>query len=158
MSSERPTGPCGDDDDVGISSPPNVRQPVRRNPDFHPIFQLVPANGSFRRRCQFTGTSCGHAEVLLLGCAMFEETTEDCVERLVIEYAQSVPASRPLDVRLSLQNDLAIESLSLVSLALRLGTEFGVDVVDAGLELGELKTVEDLLKIARTLKVQSTKA
>ena len=89
---------------------------------------------------------------------MFEETTEDCVERLVIEYAQSVPASRPLDVRLSLQNDLAIESLSLVSLALRLGTEFGVDVVDAGLELGELKTVGDLLKVARTLKVQSTKA
>jgi len=89
---------------------------------------------------------------------MFEETTEDCVERLVLEYAQSVPASRPLDVRLSLQNDLAIESLSLVSLALRLGTEFGVDAVDAGLELGELKTVGDLLQIARTLKVQSTKA
>jgi len=89
---------------------------------------------------------------------MFEETTEDCVERLVLEYAESVPATRPLDERLSLQNDLAIESLSLVSLALRLGTEFGVDVVDVGLELGELKTVGDLIKIARTLKVQSTTA
>jgi acyl carrier protein len=89
---------------------------------------------------------------------MYEETTEGRVERLVLEYAESVPATRPLDERLSLQQDLAIESLSLVSLALRLGTEFGVDVVERGLELGELKTVGDLIKIARTLQVQSTEA
>lgn len=86
---------------------------------------------------------------------MFEETTEDCVERLVLEYAQSVPATRPLDEGLSLQNDLAIESLSLVSLAVRLADEFGVDVVDLALELGEVKTFGDLIKIARTLKTQS---
>jgi acyl carrier protein len=87
---------------------------------------------------------------------MFEETTENCVERLVLEYAQSVPPIRPLDERLSLKNDLAMESLALVSLALRLGGEFGVDVVDLGLELGELKTLGDLIKIARTLKTKST--
>ena len=87
---------------------------------------------------------------------MFDETVEACVERLVREYAQSVPETRPLDDRLSLQGDLAIESLSLVSLALRLGGEFGVDIVELGLELGELRTVGDLVKIARMLKTQST--
>ena len=82
-------------------------------------------------------------------------TLEACVERLVLEYAQSVPAERPLEARLSLQNDLGIESLSLVSLALRLGGEFGVDIVEQGLELGQLRTMGDLLKVARTLKEQA---
>ncbi len=86
---------------------------------------------------------------------MSGETTEQYVERLVLEYAQSVPQGRPLDPRLSLHDDLAIESLSLVSLALRLGGDLGVDVVDAGLELGELKTLGDLVNVARTLKHQS---
>jgi len=86
---------------------------------------------------------------------MFEETAEACVERLVLEYAQSLPAARPLDARLSLVTDLAIESLSLVSLALRLGGELGVDIVDAGLELGDLKTYGDLVNIAQALKQQA---
>jgi acyl carrier protein len=77
---------------------------------------------------------------------------EALVERLVLEYAQSAPANRPLDVRLSLRNDLAIESLSLVSLALRLGGELGVDVVEQGLELRNLATVGDLIEVARTLR------
>lgn len=85
------------------------------------------------------------------------ETTEACVERLVLEYAQSVPSGRPLAAQLSLQQDLAIESLSLVSLALRLGNEFGVDVVELGLELRDLKTFGDLVEVARTLKQASTK-
>jgi acyl carrier protein len=84
-----------------------------------------------------------------------EETLEAFVERLVLEYAQSVPPGRPLDVQLSLRNDLAIESLSLVSLALRLGGELGVDVVDQGLELRNLATVGDLMEVARTLKQQT---
>ena len=87
---------------------------------------------------------------------MVEETMEMRVERLVLEYAQTVPEARPLEARLSLQNDLAIESLSLVSLALRLGDEFGVNVVDMGLELGAVKTFGDLVKIARILRQQST--
>ena len=86
---------------------------------------------------------------------MLDETAEACVERLVLEYAQSLPAARPLEARLSLVTDLAIESLSLVSLALRLGGELGVDIVDAGLELGDLKTYGDLVNIAQALKQQS---
>ena len=81
---------------------------------------------------------------------------QECVERLILEYAQSVPEARPLDPALSLHDDLAIESLSLVSLTLRLGSEFGVDVVDSGLELGGLKTLGDLVEVARKLQRQST--
>jgi acyl carrier protein len=86
------------------------------------------------------------------------ETLEACVERLVLEYAQSVPAELPLEPRLSLRNDLAIESLSLVSLALRLGGELGVDIVEQGVELGRLSTVGDLLDVARTLTEQTVRA
>ncbi len=93
--------------------------------------------------------------VLATFTEMLDETTEARVERLVLEYAQSVPEGRPLDPGLSLQNDLAIESLSLVSLALRLGGEFGVDIVDLDLELRDLRTLGDLTKVARTLCQQT---
>jgi acyl carrier protein len=79
------------------------------------------------------------------------ETPSARVERLVREFAQGIPASRPLDGKLSLKNDLAIESLSLVSLTLRLGDELGVDVVEMGLELGDVKTLSDLVQIADTI-------
>ena len=82
---------------------------------------------------------------------------EACVERLVLEYAQSSPAELPLEPRLSLRNDLAIESLSLVSLALRLGGELGVDIVEQGVELGKLSTVGDLLDVARALTEQTAR-
>ena len=85
------------------------------------------------------------------------ETLEACVERLVLEYAQSSPAELPLEPRLSLRNDLAIESLSLVSLALRLGGELGVDIVEQGVELGKLSTVGDLLDVARALTEQTAR-
>ncbi len=82
---------------------------------------------------------------------MWGETTEARVERLVLEYAQKVPEVQPLDANLSLQDDLAIESLSLVSLALRLGTEFGLDIVELDVDLGRLKTFGDVVNMARTL-------
>ena len=73
------------------------------------------------------------------------------VERLVREYAQGLSPDRPLHAQLDLRNDLAIESLSLVSLTLRLGDELGVDVADMGLELGDVKTLGDLQNIALTI-------
>jgi len=85
-----------------------------------------------------------------------EETMESRMERLVLEYAQTVPKTRPLEPRLSLQDDLAIESLALVSLALRLGEEFGVDIANMDLELGAVRTFEDLVKLASILQHQST--
>jgi acyl carrier protein len=86
--------------------------------------------------------------VVMVGQA--PEAPEARVERLVCEYAQNVPAL-PLDGALSLREDLAIESLSLVSLTVRLGDELGVDVLDAELELGEVKTVADLVGVAKKL-------
>jgi len=79
------------------------------------------------------------------------EAAEARVERLVLEYAQSLPTARPLDSRLSLKNDLAIESLSLVSLTLRLGDELGVDVLELDLELGNVKTLGDLVMVANQI-------
>jgi acyl carrier protein len=84
------------------------------------------------------------------------ETTEAQVERLVREYSQSAPRGGPLSPRLSLRDDLAIESLTLVSLAVELGAELGVDVVDVGLELGDVKTLGDLVRVARG--ISSSKA
>jgi acyl carrier protein len=75
------------------------------------------------------------------------------VERLVREYSDIVPSTRPLNPGLSLRDDLAIESLSLVSLAVRLGTELGVDVADVGLELGGVKTLGDLVRVAESIQV-----
>jgi len=83
--------------------------------------------------------------------AMPGESLELLVERLVLEYAQSLPPARPLDPGLSLRDDLVIESLSLVSLTLQLGDELGVNVVDLGLELGDLRTLGDLVSMARTI-------
>jgi acyl carrier protein len=82
---------------------------------------------------------------------MSAETAEARVERLVSEYAAQLPAARPLDARLSLRDDLAIESLSLVSLTLKLADELGVDVVGLDIELGEVKTLGDLVRVAQTL-------
>ncbi len=74
------------------------------------------------------------------------------MERLVLEYAQSIPKRRPLEAHLSLRDDLAIESLSLVSLTLRIGDEIGVDVMEVGVELGGVKTFGDLVRVAHSLE------
>jgi acyl carrier protein len=81
---------------------------------------------------------------------MAGETAEARVERLVSEYAESVPAG-PLDPRLSLRDDLAIESLTLVSLTLRMADELGVNVDELDLELGQVTTIGDLVRVAHTL-------
>jgi acyl carrier protein len=85
---------------------------------------------------------------------MFDESPEARVDRLVLEYAQAMPAGRPLDRGLSLRDDLVIESLSLVSLTLQMGDELGVNVMDLGIELGGLKTLGDLVDMARALSRQ----
>jgi acyl carrier protein len=81
------------------------------------------------------------------------ETLETLLTRLVLEYAQAIPAT-PLPPTLSLRRDLAIDSLSLVSLALRVGDELGVDLPSLGIELGGLQTVGDLFALARSLQTK----
>jgi acyl carrier protein len=75
------------------------------------------------------------------------------VRSVLAEYAQkALPAQ--LSPRLSLRDDLAVESLSLVSLVVRLGDELGVDAADESLELEGLVTVGDLLTLARRLEAR----
>ena len=78
------------------------------------------------------------------------DAAEEQVTRLLAGYAQRPPGSRP-DPRLSLRDDLGIESLALVSLVVRLGDELGVDASDDGLDLAGLSTVGDLGALARRL-------
>jgi acyl carrier protein len=79
---------------------------------------------------------------------------ESWVGRMLGEYAQR-PVSGPLDPRMSLRDDLAVESLALVSLVVRLGDELGVDAGDESLALEGLTTVGDLVALARRLEVRS---
>jgi acyl carrier protein len=76
---------------------------------------------------------------------------EQRITRLVGEYAQDPVGTRPLDLQLSLRKDLSIDSLSLVSLALRLGEELCDDIAQRGLELGRLETVGDLVALGNTM-------
>jgi acyl carrier protein len=85
---------------------------------------------------------------------MSVETPAAFVERLICEYAQTVPTTRPLDTGLSLRNDLAIESLSLVSLTLRLADELGVDIDTLDIDLGGVKTLGDLVRVAQEFSSQ----
>jgi acyl carrier protein len=79
------------------------------------------------------------------------ESMEERVTRLLLEHAQNVPEERPLPLGLSIRRDLAVESLSLVSVTITLGDELGVDVIDAGIELGNLETVGDLVGLGHGL-------
>ncbi len=86
---------------------------------------------------------------------MDDPSIEARVGRLITEYAQAPAAGASqtsLDPRLTLRGDLAIDSLALVSLTIRLGEEFNVDIVESGLEFGELQTVGDLVAIAEKLQ------
>jgi hypothetical protein len=75
---------------------------------------------------------------------------EDRVARLLAGYACR-PLGPQLDRRWSLRDDLGIESLSLVSLVVRLGDELGVDAADDALDLSALRTVGDLVTLAHRL-------
>ena len=79
------------------------------------------------------------------------QQVDEWLPRLLGEYAQR-PVAAPLDARLSLRDDLAIESLSLVSLVVRLGDKLGVDAADDSLDLAGLKTVGDLVTLAHRLE------
>lgn len=79
------------------------------------------------------------------------ETMEERVTRLLLEHAQNIPVERPFPLSLSIRKDLAVESLSLVAVTLSLGEELEIDVTEAGIELGGLDTVGDLVLIAREL-------
>ena len=83
--------------------------------------------------------------------SMSSETAEAQVQRLVREYAQLPEAAPPLANEVALREQLGIESLSLVSLLLRMADEVGVDLLESGIEIGQARTVGDLVQVARQL-------
>jgi acyl carrier protein len=78
------------------------------------------------------------------------------VEALVLEYAENPPPGA-LDPNASLRNDLGVDSLSLVSVAVALGNELGVDLVESDTELGKLETVANLIALGHALTKSSAK-
>ncbi len=72
------------------------------------------------------------------------------IAALVLEYSQSPPAG-PLDPQSSLRKDLGVDSLSLVSVAVALGDQFGIDLVEWGADLSKLETVADLFALGHAL-------
>ena len=82
------------------------------------------------------------------------ESCADLVTRLLSEYAPALPSARPLPPTLSLRRDLALESLALVSVMVRLGDELSADLAEMGFELAGIDTVADLVEVARTLSAR----
>jgi acyl carrier protein len=80
-----------------------------------------------------------------------EKSLADRVSGILLEYVPEEAQQLPLSHALSLRDDLAIDSLSLVALVLRVGDECGVNVVDSGFNLSALLTVGDLFQLAQSL-------
>jgi acyl carrier protein len=79
------------------------------------------------------------------------ETLDDKIARILTEYAAE-PCRAPLDRTLSLRGDLAIDSLSLVSVMVRLGEELGVLDLEAwGAEISKIETVGDFVAFGHAL-------
>lgn len=76
---------------------------------------------------------------------------EPKINALVLEYAQTPPTG-PLDPKASLRRDLGVDSLSLVSVAVAIGDELGIDLVEHGADLSKLETLGDLVALGRELQ------
>jgi acyl carrier protein len=90
-----------------------------------------------------------------MGDRVRAETAEDQVTRVLLEYADRAPTGGALSPTLSLRRDLAIESLALVSVMVRIGEELGVDLAEASLELVGVETVGDVTALARGLAARA---
>jgi acyl carrier protein len=75
------------------------------------------------------------------------ETMAERVTRLLLQYVQSGDFVGQLSPRLSIRDELGVESLSLVSVLVELGAELEVDVAESGVELSRIQTVGDLIGI-----------
>lgn len=84
------------------------------------------------------------------GCKVRIVDVDARVEALVLEYSHS-PPDGPLDRKASLRNDLGVDSLSLVSVAVALGDQFGIDLVEWGADLSKLETLADLIALGHAL-------
>ena len=83
------------------------------------------------------------------------DSIEAKMTELVLEYALHPPDDRPLRAGASLRDDIGLDSFALVSLMLRLGEEFNVDLAEEstrlGIEMQEILTFGDLVRMARAI-------
>jgi acyl carrier protein len=80
-----------------------------------------------------------------------DKSLEDRIGEILADYSDSAKKG-PLDLSLSLRDDLAIDSLSFVSIVLRLEDAFAVDLVEKGFQLHTMKTIGDLVELGRSLE------
>jgi acyl carrier protein len=90
---------------------------------------------------------------------MFGST--DSTETTVLELLREVlpGSSEKMEIlpEMSLQNDLAIDSLALLAFAVRLGEEFDIDLNEFAERIGDTRTVNDLIVTAKHV-IGQTKA
>ena len=91
---------------------------------------------------------------------MFGST--DKIEMTVIKLLrEALPArSAKMEIlpEMSLQRDLAMDSLALVAFAVRLGEEFGIDLNQFADRIGDTRTVNDVIVTAKSIIEQSKAA
>ncbi len=80
------------------------------------------------------------------------ETMSERITRLLLQHAQSGDLARQLSPRLSIRNELGVDSLSLVSVLVELGAELNIDITESGVELSRIETVGDLIGIGDHLQ------
>lgn len=85
------------------------------------------------------------------------DKVEATVLKLLREALPARSAKMEILPEMSLQRDLAMDSLALVAFAVRLGEEFGIDLNQFADKIGDTRTVNDVLVTARQI-VEQTKA
>jgi len=79
------------------------------------------------------------------------ETMSERVARLLLPHAQAGCSDTSLSPRLSIRDELAIESLALVSVLVDLGAELEIDISESAIELSQIQTVGDLIGLGDEL-------
>lgn len=90
----------------------------------------------------------------MLGSA---DKVEETVIRLLREALPARSAKMEIRPEMSLQRDLAMDSLALVAFAVRLGEEFAIDLNQFADSIGDTRTVGDVLLTAKRI-IDQTKA
>jgi acyl carrier protein len=86
-----------------------------------------------------------------MGMRSVEDKQEQRILQLIREVLPWQSAKKELRPEMSLQRDLGIDSLSKVALAVRFEEEFSIDLAKLADQIGEIRTVSDVLIVARRL-------
>ena len=84
-------------------------------------------------------------------------TIETAIVKLLREALPARSAKMEIRPEMSLQKDLAMDSLALVAFAVRLGEEFDIDLMQFADRIGDTRTVHDVIVTAKHI-IEQTKA